>query len=455
MSAPDSELRAQVRLALPLAVGQLGQMLMGLVDTAVLGHYSAEALAGAGVGNSLFFCIGCVGMGVVMGLDTLVPQAFGAGEPARARTLLWQGLHLALLVSLPLLLVITLAALALPWFGVAPAVAEQGKVFLLARSPQTLSLLIFPALRSYLQAQHITRPVIIAMAVSNVANLALDWVLVFGDRGLADLGLPAIGLEPLGALGAAIATVVTSGLSVAMLAAAVASVRPPDGWDRSRARRRDPAILAAIARIGLPIGLQLGAEVGVFSLTTVLAAGLGETAAAGHQISLTLASVTFSMALGVGSAASIRVGHCVGAGDSHQARRAGFVALGLGVACMSMSALLFLLFPRSIASLFTRDAAVVAAAVPMLQIAALFQISDGAQAVAAGALRGAGDTRATFVANVVGHYGVGLGVSLLLCFGAGLGAPGLWWGLSAGLTVTALLLVARFARISSRPIARA
>jgi multidrug resistance protein, MATE family len=207
--------------------------------------------------------------------------------------------------------------------------------------------------------------------------------------------------------------------------------------------------------LGTPIGLQLLAEVGVFALSGILAARIGADAAAAHSVAIQLASFTFSIAVGIGTATAVRVGRAVGAGDTPGARRAGVIGLGLGGGVMATTALIFLVTPRPLAALFTDDATVIAAAIPLLQIAALFQLSDGAQAVLAGALRGAGDTRWPFYANIIGHYGLGLGVSIVLGFQLGLGTRGLWWGLSAGLILTSVILIARFRRVTSSAIARA
>jgi len=204
------------------------------------------------------------------------------------------------------------------------------------------------------------------------------------------------------------------------------------------------ADLAEILRYGLPIGGHLLAEIGIFGLATVLAAHMGTVPAAAHAIALNLASFTFSVAVGIGAATSVRVGHAIGAGDRALARRRGVLGLQIGLCAMTVFAAAFVIAARPLARLFTTEATVLAATIPLMQIAALFQLSDGTQAIAAGALRGVGDTRATFIGNVVGHYGIGLVVSLTLAFGVGMGAPGLWWGLSAGLTATAIFLVLRF-----------
>ena len=445
-----AELRLQLALAAPLALQQIGLQLMGAVDTALLGRYHPDALAGSGVANALVFAITCIGMGVVMGLDALVPQALGAGEPGRARALLRDGVRVAIIIGGPATLLVVLSPLLLDAAQVDPGVAEHARIYIWARAFGVVPFLLQTALRSYLSAHGQTRPLLVAVVAGNVLNLVLDYLLIFGDAGLADLGLPGVGLPAMGVLGAAGATSAVQLLSLGVFVLAVRALHQGAGAAAATPGRA----LGPIVRVGTPIGLQVFAEVAVFSLTGVLAAHLSATAAAAHTVAITVASITFSIAMGIGAATAVRVGVAVGAGDHVGARRAGLVGVGLGLVVMSSSAVVFLAAPALLAGWFTDSAPVLAASLPLLQIAALFQLSDGAQAVAAGALRGAGDTRAAFIANLIGHYGVGLGISLGLAFGLGMGAPGLWWGLSAGLTVTAVALLIRFWRLTARPIAR-
>lgn len=424
-----SEWSAQIRLAIPLAAQQIGFQLMGTVDAAMLGRYNDTALAAAGIGNNLLFAITSVGLGVVMGLDTVLPQAIGAGRRNEARRLLGAGLRLAIVIGLAC----TLAALTTPVIldlaGVPAEVARDARTYVDLRAIGIVPFLLAVALRSYLAAHHITRPLIVAMILGNLANALLDLVLIYGTG-----PVPALGVG-----GAALATV---SVQLAIVAIYFAGVRAIDGGAPRPASTR--ADRAQILRYGLPIGGHLLAEIGVFGIATVLAAHMGKLPAAAHAIALNLASFTFSIAVGIGAATNVRVGHAIGAGDRALARRRGVLGLQIGLAVMACFAALFLIAPHALASLFTNQLAVIAATIPLLQIAALFQLSDGTQAIAAGALRGIGDTRATFIGNVIGHYGVGLAISLALAFGAGLGAPGLWWGLSAGLTATAIYLVIRF-----------
>src|SRR5262249_36890657 len=251
--------------------------------------------------------------------------------------------------------------------------------------------------------------------------------LVFGGASLPAWSGPLRWIPAMGAGGAGRATTVVQGGEVGFLAQVVRQVPPRARPAALHARL--PADERRILRVGVPIGLHLGAEVGVFALAGFLAGRLGADALSAHQVALTLSSVTFTFAIGIGNAGSVRVGLAVGAHDTPGARRAGLRALGAGAAFMGCMALLFLGFPRQLVAVMTDVPAIAATAVPLLAVVAVFQISDGLQGVGAGVLRGAGVSRFTFTANVVGHYLVGLPLSLWLGFGLGLGVVGIWWGL--------------------------
>lgn len=416
--------------------------MLGLVDTAVLGHYGRDALGGSGVGNSVVFFVSCLGMGIMMGLDALVPQALGAGRRGETRYLLHDGVRLALWVGLALSIVVAVSPLILAPAGVRPAIAREAELYIWTRAFGVSAFVVQVTLRSFLQAHGVTRPLIWGVVIGNVVNLVCDWALVFG--------VPQLGLPAMGVVGAAVATILVQIVTVIVYALAARQVLA--GLPHVP---RPPSAMRKIFRLGLPIGLQIGAEVGAFAMVAVVAAGISELSVAAHQVAINLASCSFSIAVGIGAAAAVRVGHAVGAGDHALARHRGRISLQLGAVAMAIGALAFLVIPAQLARLFTDDPDVVEAAVPMLRVAAVFQLSDGAQAILSGALRGAGDTRIPFLANVFGYYVVGVAVALVVTSGLDQGAVGLWWGLSAGLTATALGLYARFAWLTSRPIATA
>jgi len=435
-----------LRLALPLAAVQAGNQLMGVVDTAVLGRVGPEELGGVGLGNGIFFVLSTLGVGTMLGLDPLVSQALGAGEPERARRLLWQGVWLAAVVTAVITPLMALAPPLLVPLGIEPELADIAETYLRVRLPGVFPFLLFFGLRSYLQAVGATRPLVVAMIVSNVVNAAADIVLVFGGEVLPAWAGPLRAIPPLGVTGAALATDLCLALQALILAYAVRIV-PHRG---PASRRPVAADIRAALRVGVPVGLQMMAEVAIFAFAGLLAGRLGPEALAAHQVSLTLAAFTFTLAVGVASAGSVRVGWGVGAGDMASVRRSGYLAIGLGGGVMALGGLAFLLFPRHLAALITDDVATIASAQPLLAVAALFAVSDGVQATGAGVLRGAGDTRFTFVANLIGHWAVSL--PLCLWLGERLGVTGIWLGLAAGLTVVATSLVLRFRSLTRRPI---
>jgi MATE family multidrug resistance protein len=328
-----------------------------------------------------------------------------------------------------------------PWLlvlaDVDAEVLHEARSFLYMRALGVVPFLITVALRSYLAAHGMTRPMVLAMIAGNIANAGLDLALIYG--------VPSLGVPAMGVIGAAAATTAVTLLTAVLYGFAVKDL------DRGVVRPRSTAAdIKVIARYGGPVGGQLLAEVGIFGVATVLAAHMGKIPAGAHSIALNLSSLTFAFSLGIASATSVRVGHAVGAGDLALARRRGLLGITLGLGVMACFAATFIAIPRVLASAFTDQPAVFAATIPLLQIAALFQLSDGTQAIGAGALRGRGDTRSTLLANLLGHYVIGLPLIIGLGFGADLGAPGLWWGLSVGLTATALVLVLRFVRSTSQ-----
>jgi len=443
------EFGAMGRLAVPLGLAAAAQSLMGVVDTAVVGRAGAVPLAGTGLGNILFLAVTVMGMGLMMGLDPLVAQAFGAGDPSRARHILWQGAWLSLGVGTALAIPLAFAPLALVPGGIEPEVARQATGYLWARLPGLPPLLFFFAARAYLQAAGGTRAVLLSAVLANVANLLLDVLLVFGGAGLGTWAGPLRAVPRLGATGSGIATTLATLFQALVLVLAVR--KGPAGSRFSRAPSREELLRAL--RVGLPVGLHMGAEVGIFALVGFLAGRLGTTQLAAHQVAIAIASFSFNAAVGIGSAGSVRVGFAVGAGDTAGARRSGMVAFGAGATFMALWGAAFLLFPGAFARLMSDDPAVIASATPLFRVAGVFQVADGIQGVGAGVLRGAGDTRFTFAANMIGHWALGLPAALLLGLVLGWGVTGLWWGLCAGLVAVAVALFLRFREISSRELA--
>ena len=443
MSARDdtfAELRPLVRLAWPVITAELGWMAMGLVDTIIVGRLGAEAIGAVSIGSGVFYAFAIFGIGMLLGLDYVVANAFGRGAVRDAHHALVDGVWLAAALAVALTLGLRVVAPLLPAMGVQPAVAAGGVPYLVAVSWSLPPLLLFTAIRRYLQALGRVQAIMIAVVSANVVNAAACTVLVFGL-----LRAPA-----LGATGAGWATTISRLYMFAYLAGylvwcerrrptGLAHVGVVPAWSR----------LASLVRLGWPAATHITAEVGVFSVVTALAARFEPAALAGHQIALNSAATTFMVPLGISSAAAVRVGQALGRRDLVAARRAGWTALALGLGFMATTALAFVTVPHAILQLFTSDARVLTSGVALLLIAGVFQLFDGTQVVLTGALRGTGDTRTPMVANLVGYWVLGLPVGCLLCFRGGAGVPGLWIGLCLGLVSVAVTLLVVWTRRSA------
>jgi len=435
------EFPPMLRLAVPVVLAELGWMAMGVVDTMMVGRIDAESIGAVSIGRALFLAVAIFGIGLLLGLDTLVSNAFGAGSIEECHLALLHGIYLSLLMTVPLMAaVFGLSGLLEAW-GVDPGVRELARPYARVVSWSALPIFLYATFRRYLQAINLVRPVMIALISANLVNVAANWALIFGH-----LGLPAMG-----ATGAAWATVLSSAYMASFLiAAALLHDRQEGRRLRGLPLRPSAARLGRLLRLGLPAAGQLLLEVGVFALVTTLAGRLAPAALAAHQIALNAASVTYMVPLGISAAGAVRVGQALGRRDRAAAAQAGWTALVLGGSFMSLAALAFVAVPRWIVRAFSADPQVIAAGAALLYIAAVFQLFDGVQVVATGALRGAGDTRTPMLWNLVGYWVLGLPVGYALCFRAGHGVVGLWVGLSIGLIVVGSVLLRVWSRRARR-----
>ena len=426
-----------LRLAWPVIVAELGWVAMGLLDVLMVGPLGPEAIGATGLGNALFMGATIAGIGLLFGLDTVVSQAFGAGQLDLCHRALVQGIYLALGLSPVLMAAIRFGGAKLGAWGVDSGVAARAVPYLEAVSWSVPALLLHTACRRYLQAMGATRPVMAslfaAVAIKLVANLAL----IHGHWGAPILGI----------MGAGWSSVLARWCMASWLGVAV--------WRSGRRRgegllgttlRPDWPILRSLLRLGGPAAGQLTLEVGIFAMATVLAGRLGAASLAAHEVALNVCSLMFMVPLGISSAGAVRVGQALGRGDPRGAASAGWASLGLGVAFTGATAVTLLLLPRTIFGSFTRDPVVMHVGVPLLFLAALFQLFDSLQVVATGVLRGAGDTRSAMVVGLLVHWGLGLPIAAFLAFPAGWGLYGLWVGLSTGLIVSGLVLLATWVR---------
>jgi len=434
-----SEFLPMLKIAIPVVLAELGWMTMGVVDTIMVGPLGPEAISAAGVGNSIHIAFAIFGMAVMLGLDTLVSQAYGRKDIRDCHRWFFDGLTLAAFMALPIMAVLILVWFAIPVLGfhgaVRPLLEGYYGVLLLS----TPFLLGYAVCRRYLQGMHAALPVMFALVTANLVNVAANWTFIYGH-----LGMPALGVK-----GAAWATVISRIFMMSSLMFAVwwidrkrtteAGIEDRHGlWHVDRSF--NAARIRQLLTLGLPAASQMAAEVGVFALATALSGTLDPISSAAHQISLNMAGVAFMIPLGLGSAGAVRVGHAVGARDRLRASAAGWTAIVMATCFMVIAASTFVTFPTQLIGWFSNDPSVLSVGTSLLLLAAVFQLFDGIQGVITGTLRGIGDTHTPMKVNLIAHWLLGLPTSYVLCFVAGWGVYGLWVGLSLGLIVTGIIL---------------
>jgi len=437
------ELLDLMGVAGPLILAQLAQMSMSFVDTLMAGRLGQDALAGIALGSVVYQLITIVSMGVLFSVAPLVSQAFGAGDQDGAGRAARQGLWLAALLSVPGFVLFRSAEPLLLALGQEPEAAALAAGYLAAAAFGFLPSLLLTALRGFLEGLSDTRPIMVVLFVGIALNVAANNAFMFGRWGFPELGL----------VGTGVATAIVYTV-MAIAAGTYVAVRYRAYRVLRGLRRPDPTVLRELFRVGWPIGLTLGFEGGLFSFTALLMGLFGQAALAGHQIAIQAASVTFMIPVGLAIATGVRVGQAVGRGDTAGVRRAGMTGIVSAVAVMLGTAALFRFAPRLVAAVFLNpddpaNADAIGYAVTFLSIAALFQVVDGIQVAASGALRGLRDTRVPMVISLVAYWLIGMTVSTLLAFRRGYEGRGLWAGLVAGLGVAAVLLLRRFLRLSS------
>jgi MATE family multidrug resistance protein len=430
------ELRDTVRLAGPIVLNQVGHMSMGIVDTLVAGRISTTAVAGLGLGVNCFWTFTSVCAGVLLALDTYFSQTIGARDQRGLARYLGQSFWACAIVVLVSGLCVIMGAMV--YLSVAPPSGTRDAFSTYIRNIIWClpTLFVFFVLQRYWQARHRVLPFTVIILAANVLNLLSCLAL-----GLGRWGFPRLGVQ-----GIAFATVISR---YAMLIAALIFTwrqLKPAAWNPPRP---DWTIQRQIFRLGLPAAGHSALEIGAFTIATFVVGALGPVPLAAHHISLMMAAFTFMFPLGFSAAAAVRVGTFVGAGEPERARLAGWLCIAVSITVMSGFAVGYLAFPRALLRCFTQDPAVVEVGAKILLLVALFQVADGTQVSTTGALRGAGNTRSAMIANLIGHYPIGLALGLVLCFAFGFGVVGLWTGLAAGLVSVAVMLVRAWRRLAA------
>lgn len=441
------ELGATIRLAAPLAAAQLAQIAMGATDTILLGTLGRDGLAAGGLGANLYFTLMIVVAGGLISVSILVAHARGSGNDARIAPILRGGVLLALLSSIPPMLLLWNIEPLILAIGEPPplahAIATYDRILLFALPAS----LLMATQRGFLAAMGRPWIVMVVALGAIAANGLLNYALIHGVWGFPRMGY----------LGSATATLIT--LWAMMLAVAVAMRLTRSLRVFALAGPIDWGIIRELSVLGAPIAAIMAVEIVLFGGAGLLIGRFGVTQLAAHQISMSICSVTFMVPLSISQAANVRVGFYMGADSPRYARMSAAAAFALGVGFMGAMATILLTMPEAVAGLYITagDATrgeVIAVAAQLLTIAAFFQVFDGAQTIAAGALRGLKDTRIPAIVAAIGYWGVGFVPAWILGVRMGYGAVGIWWGLASGLAAVSLLLSVRFWRLSGRLIAQ-
>jgi multidrug resistance protein, MATE family len=432
-----AEFRPMLRLAAPLAMAELGWMAMGIVDSIMAGRLGAAALGAGSLGTMVFYPIVIAATGMLLGMDTLVAQAHGANNAQEGRRSLIAGIWLAIGLT-PLTVLVILALIpVLRAVGVNPRVLQHFGPYMKALLWGIGCLMLFAAFRRYLQALDIVKPVMFSIVSANLINIFGNWLLMYGHWGFRSMGLEGSGWS-------------TSFSRLYMAAVLLAVILRHEARTGNllfaMSWRPDFGRIRRLAALGTPAALQILFEGAVFGIVTVLAATLDEVSLAAHSIAVQVIATTFMVPLGISSAAAVRVGQAVGRKDPRGAATAGWTALLLSTLFMGSAGIALAVMPRWIVRLFIADRAVIASGAVLVRIAALFELFDGSQVVATGALRGLGDTRTPMLAHLSGYWVLGLPVIYVLCYPLHWGVSGIWVGLTAALILIGSVLVLAWRR---------
>lgn len=443
-ASPPARFRDEVRttavLAAPLVAGHVSTGLIGFVDSVIAGHHGTATLASVAVGTALFWLPMMIPMGILMALPPSVSQLDGARRRAEIGPLFQQALWLSVALGVLLFGFLSAATLALEPMGIAPAIRPGAAAFLHGIRWGVPALTLYYCMRYLSDGLHWTLPTMLLGFGGLLLLAPLGYVLTFGRLGFAELGAQGLG----------IASAVMMWAQMLAFAAYLARARRFAGlglFTRFAPPRWAP--IRSLLATGLPIGVTVAMEGGLFIVTALLIGRLGAVPVAAHQIAINVASLCFMVPFGLAEATTVRVGHAIGSGrGSAGVRRAAFAGAVLALGTQSLSALALLLGHDLVVAMYTQDLAAAALASSLLLYAAAFQFPDGIQVLSAGALRGLKDTRVPMLLAACAYWGIGMPLGAGLGLWLGWGPRGMWIGLIAGLGVAALLLGTRFLRAS-------
>lgn len=443
MTSIKTHIKETARLAIPVSIGQIGHIMMGVVDSLMVGRVGTVPLAAAALVNGLFFLVLVLGIGMTMAITPLVAIAKGEKNDDECGMILRQALIVNVIFALLLLLMIFFGADFLGYLDQPKEVVIQAQSYMKILALSVIPFLLFQVYRQFLEGISVVKPPMVIAVLANFFNAFSNWVLIFGN-----FGFEAMGLD-----GAGISTFLTRTLMAAALMIYVINSKRFTVYNPTlRYQMINWKVIRNVVRIGLPSGLQYFLEVGAFAFSAVMIGWLGAVPLAAHQIAINLATITYMIILGIGAAGTIRVGNYLGQKKFNEMRRAGFSAIGSAIGLMVFFALLFILLRDFLPTLYVDDINVINLASSLLIVAAIFQIFDGTQATAIGVLRGLTDVKIPLLISFFSYWALGVTSSYIFAFLLGFGTQGIWFGFIIGLGSTAIMLAIRFHLLSKSDV---
>lgn len=430
-----THIKETARLAIPVSIGQIGHIMMGVVDSLMVGQVGTVPLAAAALVNGLFFLVLVLGIGMTMAITPLVAIKKGEKNDEECGMILRQALIVNIVFALLLLLLIFFGADFLTYLDQPSDVVAEAKSYMKILALSVLPFLLFQVYRQFLEGISVVKPPMVIAVLANLFNAFSNWVLIFGN----------LGFEAMGLAGAGVTTFLTRSIMAVVLMVYVINSRRFSVYNPTlRYQMINWKVIKNVVRIGLPSGLQYFLEVGAFAFSAVMIGWLGAVPLAAHQIGINLASVTYMIILGIGAAGTIRVGSYLGQKNRAEMRKAGFSAIGLSMALMLCFAVIFILLRNFLPTLYVDEIEVIELASSLLIVAAIFQLFDGIQATAIGVLRGLTDVKIPLVISFFSYWALGVTTSYIFAFPLNLGTQGVWFGFIMGLSSTAIMLTIRF-----------
>lgn len=444
MKSYSQHLRETISLSIPVSVGQLGFVMMGVVDSIMVGHNGAESLAASSLGSGVFILFLVLGLGISYAISPLVSIALGSNNEELLGDIFRQSLVINLLTGVILSLFVFGFSYAIPYLNQPPEVSKLAQSYIKILGISIIPTMIFQSYKQFIEGFSFMRPAMVIAIVANFVNAFINWLLIYGNWGMPKLGLDGAGYATL----ASRLFMTTAMIYITANHRRFSSIRLsllPYSVNKE--------LIKKILSVGVPSGVQYFFEVGAFVSAAYIVGWLGTEQLAAHTIALNISAISYMVTLGLSSAGAIRVGYEVGRKDVIETRKAGFSALIMAVLFMAVSAVILILFRDQLVHIFTSESVVIAVAADLLIVAAFFQIFDGSQAVGIGICRGLTDVTVPTYITFFAYWIVGLPIGYVLGFWANWGVIGVWVGLSLGLITSAVLLNTRFTFKSKKIIA--